>query len=382
MIFRSILGLLPCLIHCIAYKLSRHVRESRGSISMMQNAITDNFYTDIGGMKVSKLGIGTWAWGDALYWNYNATQDSALQATFNISLDYGVNLFDTAEIYGNGKSELLVGRFLRQYESVEKRNHVSLATKFAPNPLRVGKESVIAACKDSLDRLGVNQISLYQIHFPGLWQNEAYWDGLAECYHQGLVRAVGVSNYGPKQMINIHKILKSRGVPLATNQVPFSLLSRSAETNGVLRTAQELGVKVIAYSPLAQGILTGKFNNSNLPTGPRSLNSRVALFAVSSLLREMSDIAEERGKSMSQIALNWCIAKGTIPIPGARTVAQAIDNCGALGWDLEREEVLRLDLKDNNCGSVTFVVIVIVIVIVSFTVINVGREGLFDVYSL
>ena len=104
----------------------------------------------------------------------------------------------------------------------------------------------------------------------GMWQNKAYWEGIARCYDKGLIKAVGVSNYGPEALKTVHKFLDDRGVPLSTNQIQFSLLSRSAESDGLLRTASDLGVSILAYSPLAQGILTGKFDQSNLPAGPRS----------------------------------------------------------------------------------------------------------------
>jgi len=223
------------------------------------------------------------------------------------------------------------------------------ATKFAPLPWRFRAKNVADACRDSMDRLGVNSIDLYQIHWPGIL-NDAFWDGLADCYQQGLVKNVGVSNYGPQLLKRAHSALKVRGVPLTSNQIQYSLLCRQQETNGALEAALDLNVTTLAYSPLAQGILTGKFSNGNLPTGPRSSMVRNIVPQVTGLLDDLKDIAETRNKTMSQVALNWAMAKGTVPIPGARTIKQAKDNSGALGWFLELDEVARLDKSANKCG--------------------------------
>lgn len=212
-------------------------------------------------VSMPRLGTGTWAWGDKLFWGYNSSQDGSLLQAYNASLSQGVNLFDTAEFYGIGKSELLLGRFNRQTYS-ESSVKPFFATKFAPLPYRFEKSAVVEACLESRDRLGVSQIDLYQIHWPMPLKNDIYWEGLAECYHKGYVKSVGVSNYGPKLLRSAHSYLKSLGVPLATNQIQYSLLCRTQESNGVLRTAEEIGVTTLAYSPLAQGILTGKFKLS------------------------------------------------------------------------------------------------------------------------
>lgn len=218
-------------------------------------------------LEVSALGIGTWAWGDKAFWGYNSSQDAALYETFQTCVSKGINFFDTAEIYGLGKSELLLGRFAR-----ESGVKVQMATKFAPIPVpwRLSASSVVDACADSNDRLGVSKSAIYQLHWPLLFQNDKYLDGLATCYEKGLCVGVGVSNYGASQLRYAHKKLASRGIPLVTNQISYSLLARSPESNGIIKAANELGVRILAYSPLAQGILTGKFNENNIPTGVSS----------------------------------------------------------------------------------------------------------------
>lgn len=310
-----------------------------------------------GKVSISKLGIGTWAWGDKFYWNYESGQDASLKEVFDYCVkEGGVKFFDTAEVYGLGRSELLCGRFRRQLSAEDNRESVVLASKFAPLPFRLGSNCVVSACQDSLDRMGVEKMGLYQLHWPALFQNEAYWDGLAKCYERGLIESVGVSNYGQNQLRTVHKFLADRGIPLASNQIQYSLLSRQADNNGLKRAAQELNVTILAYSPLAQGLLTGKYDATNLPRGPRSAVVRVNLPRVKGLLDILKDIAVSKSESqnldvsMSQVALNWCISKGTVPIPGARSLKQAVDNCATLKWTLDDEEVKLLDDKANSSG--------------------------------
>lgn len=310
-------------------------------------------------VKISNMGIGTWAWGDKFFWNYKTGEDEELQNVFNYCSQAlkddskTLPLFDTAEIYGFGRSELLLGRFQRNLSS--QLNSVAFATKFAPLPWKIGSDIVVQSCKESLDRMGVAKMALFQLHWSQPWQDENYWEGLAQCYKLGLVDCVGVSNYGPVQLRKVHKYLKDRGVPLATNQIQYSLLCRSPE-NDLLKTASELGVSILAYSPLAQGILTGKFTLTNLPDGPRKLLVGFNLLKSNELLKTMKEIAELKTQvlgfevSLSQVAINWCIAKGTIPIPGARNMRQAIDNCNALKWSLDEPEVVKLDIKSKESG--------------------------------
>jgi aryl-alcohol dehydrogenase-like predicted oxidoreductase len=157
-----------------------------------------------------------------------------------------------------GYSEVLCGRFAREYKG-SSPNEVLVATKFAPLPHRFldGRKAVSKALRGSLERLGTDSADLYQLHWPGFFADADFWDGLADAYDSGLVRAVGVSNYSEKRLREVHKALAARGVPLATNQVQYSLLHRTPE-KGVLQACDELGVKILAYSPLAQGCLTGR----------------------------------------------------------------------------------------------------------------------------
>jgi pyridoxine 4-dehydrogenase len=191
-----------------------------------------------------------------------------------------------------------------------------------------------------------------------------YWDGIAECYHRGLIRNVGVCNYGPTLIEQCHKALAERSVPLASNQIAFSLLGRKNGSLATIEKCNKLGVKVLAYYPFAMGLLTGKYSRNTLvPKDAQSGMLDVSLTtqkksslelqdllryandeSFASLIDCMSAIAARRGKTIPQVALNYIISKGVIPIPGCRTVSQLEDNLGAMGWRLSKTEMMRLEL--------------------------------------
>jgi aryl-alcohol dehydrogenase-like predicted oxidoreductase len=168
---------------------------------------------------------------------------------------------------------------------------------------------------------------------------------LADAVELGLTRAVGVSNYNTDQLRRAHAVLAKRGVLLASNQVEYHLLNRKIEKNGLLDICHEMGISLIAYSPLGQGVLTGKYSPENPMKGVRGRRySSTYLGQLQPLIKLLEEIGHEQGdKTPSQVALNWVIQKGAIPIPGAKNARQAEDNAGALGWSLSEDEVARLD---------------------------------------
>ena len=253
----------------------------------------------------------------------------------------GLSLFDTAEAYGRGTSETLLGGMIRD-ESAD----VQVATKFSPFPWRAGRQGPLRrALAASLDRLGQSRVELYQLHFPlPVLSNRAWLHDLAAAQRDGLIGAVGVSNYGPRDLRSAHQILADQGVALATNQVEYSLLNRKPERSGLVELCAELGVTIIAYSPLAQGLLTGKYTPENPPPGIRGLRyRRRRLAALAPLIERLTAIgAEHGGRTPAQVALNWLIAQGTVPIPGAKTAEQARHNAGGAGWSLSPTEVSEL----------------------------------------
>ena len=299
------------------------------------------------GVRVTPLGIGTWQWGDSMMWGYGKNYAEAeIRAAFDASLAAGITFFDTAELYGQGKSERFLGRFISGHG-----NRPIVATKFMPLPWRLGKGALVAALRKSLDRLRLPQVDLYQIHWPFPPRPVEFWvDGLADAVAAGLTRAVGVSNYNAEQTRRAHAVLARRGVPLASNQVEYSLLQRAPERNGLLAACRELGVTLIAYSPLAKGMLTGKYTPANPPPGLRGRRYRGDYLAriqpLIGLLREIG--AAHGGKNPNQVALNWLICKDAIPIPGAKNARQVQENAGALGWRLTADEVAALDAASER----------------------------------
>ncbi|MDZ8053215.1 MAG: aldo/keto reductase [Aulosira sp. ZfuVER01] len=302
-------------------------------------------------LSLPTMGCGTWAWGNQLLWGYDQSMDEELQAVFNLCVSNGVTLFDTGDSYGTGKlkgrSEILLGKFSRAYQGINSEK-ICIATKLAAYPWRWTRQSMIQAGKASAQRLGRN-VDLVQMHWSTAnyapWQEERLLDGLADLYEQGLVKAVGLSNYGPKRLQRVYKKFSDRGVAIATLQVQYSLLSTYPVTQlGLKEVCDEMGIKLIAYSPLGLGLLTGKYSKTGpLPKGIRGLLFRQLLPGIDPLLACLREIAQSRNKTMSQVAINWCSSKGTIPIPGAKSLKQAQENIGALGWHLDSGEIAALD---------------------------------------
>lgn len=306
-------------------------------------------------LSLPTMGCGTWAWGNKLLWDYDESKDQQLQDVFNFCVDHGVTLFDTGDSYGTGKlkgrSEKLLGEFSREYQGQDKDN-ICIATKLAAYPWRLTRQSMVVACRASAQRLG-KPVDLVQMHWPTAnyapWQENALLDGLADLYEQGEVKGVGLSNYGPKRLKEVYQKFAQRGVPIYTLQVQYSLLSTyPIKELGLKAICDELGIQLIAYSPLTLGLLTGKYGDGVFPKGIRGLLFRYLLPGIKPVLNTLETIANNRNKTLSQIALNWCLCKGTIPIPGAKNIKQAQQNIGALGWRLNESEVAELDQASNQ----------------------------------
>ena len=307
-------------------------------------------------LSLPQMGCGTWAWGNRLLWGYDQSMDEELQNVFNLAVSRGVTLFDTGDSYGtgklNGRSEQLLGKFSAAYQGPHQAD-ICLATKLAAYPWRWTRHSMVSAGKASIERLG-RKIDLVQMHWPTAnyapWQEGPLLDGLGDLYEQGLARGVGLSNYGPKRLRQVYDKFANRHIAIATLQVQYSLLSTyPVDELGVKEVCDELGIQLIAYSPLALGLLTGKYTeNGPFPKGFRGLFFRQMLPKIRPLLNGLQAIANTRQKTMAQVALNWCMCKGAIPIPGAKTVQQMEQNLGALGWQLSDGEVAQLDQLTNQ----------------------------------
>lgn len=291
-------------------------------------------------------GVGTWAWGDSSTWGMGTTDRTYTEATigeaFDASLEAGITLFDTAEVYGKGESERIIGRLLAARPGARER--VVLATKFMPMPYKLDVvRELRRSLEGSLRRLGVEQVDLYQLHGPiSLRSKAALAEALAQVQRAGLTRAVGVSNYSVREMTAIHRELAKRGVPLASNQIELSLLRRTPETSGLLAACARLGVVPLAYSPIGQGRLTGKYSSANPIPSSRNLSDH-PMAKVDEVVGVLRRVAEANDRTPAQVALRWTIEKGAVPIPGAKNAEQAAQNAGALGWSLSAEDVAALD---------------------------------------
>jgi aryl-alcohol dehydrogenase-like predicted oxidoreductase len=264
------------------------------------------------GIHVLPLGIGTNKWRRA--------DRAAVLETYRAINDAGACMIDTAEIYF---SERVMGDCLRTGAG-----RAVIATKFFPFPGRTSPRRLMSGLDGSLARLGLKTIDLYYVHFPlPLIDVKIFAEGLIEAAKSGKTRAVGVANFGAEQMRRIADHLAKAGIPLAANQVHYSLLRRQAETNGVLDACRELDVALVAYFPLASGRLAQ-------PDG-----------SATALMTRLAEIARARNASISQVALNWLLARDShiIPIPGATKPHHARENLGALTWRLSEAEFDAID---------------------------------------
>jgi aryl-alcohol dehydrogenase-like predicted oxidoreductase len=258
-----------------------------------------------------------------------------------VSLEAGVNLFDTAAQYSLGAAERRLGELARGKD-------VLIATKF-PSGFSFDPKDFPKEVEATLARLERSSIDLYQHHYPnGRISIPALMDRVADAVEAGEVKAVGVSNYSVVQMRAAHAALARRGIPLASNQVQYSLLYRKPEVDGMLEACRELGITLIAYSPLGMGMLTGKYSTQHRAGGffRRVLPNfnRKAMLAVQPVLSLLNAIAEKYSKTPSQVAIRWLIEnEAVLPIPGAKNGKQAAENAGALSFKLTEQEVDKLN---------------------------------------
>lgn len=324
------------------------------STSIKQAVQEDQVELGKTGIKVNSLAIGAWQWGDKSFWGYDTYGgygEDEIRKAYQGIVDSGLNFVDTAEVYGFGKSEKYLGEFQK-----DTNTSVKIATKFGPLPWRFTSDAPVKALKASLERLDQKSVDLYQIHWPGFpilnaWANDAFCKGLVKCQKQGLAKAVGVSNYNVKRLQRAHDVMKAEGGVLTSDQVQFSLLYRKHEKEGLLAKAKELGVSVIAYSPLSQGLLTGKYTaGGDKPGGPRlAIFTDDKLEKLAPLIGLMKDIGSGHGgKTPAQVAINWVICKGAIPIVGSKSYEHAQSAAGALGWRLSPDQVSALDAASDS----------------------------------
>ena len=300
-------------------------------------------------LRVPRMGVGAMVWGDpkglarlhpakTAYGGADGIEEE--RRAVEVSIEAGVNLFDTAAMYSGGAAEQRLGELTHGKDAI-------IATKY-PSGFSFKVEEFPKELEMSLARLGRNSIDLYQHHYPNAKISiPRLMEQLANAIESGKVKAVGVSNYSAEQMREAHAALAKRGIPLASNQVEYSLLNRKPEVTGILDACRELGITLIAYTPLAGGRLTGKYSAQNRASGffRRILPqySRKAMEEMQPVIKLLREIGERYSKTPSQVALRWLIENPVVlPIPGAKNGKQAMDNAETLKFSLTTEEVEML----------------------------------------
>ena len=310
------------------------------------------------GLMLSPVGLGTWQFSKrqnmaGKFWP--TLSDEQSYAIIETSYKHGANWFDTAELYGNGESERTLARGLKK--AGISNEEVYIATKWSPIFRTAG--SILKTIDDRLNALDGYSISLHQVHNPMSFSPVAKeMQNMAKLVVDDKIKYVGVSNFSAKQMRKAHTELKKYGYVLASNQVHYSLLKRKIEFNGVMETAKELGIAIIAYSPLAQGALTGKYHQS-----PETLKSkegfrkRMPMFKQKSLeksrplIEKLKQIAQIHEVTPAQVALNWLLhfhGEQVFVIPGASKPEQAESNAGAMNFRLSEPEMKLLDEESRK----------------------------------
>ncbi len=294
------------------------------------------------------LGVMQFAGGAGIFgMMFPEISQETMNGIIKTALDGGINWFDTAEIYGRGRSERGLANALR--DAGKKDDEVIVATKWLPM-FRTAR-NIPRTISNRTHFLDGYSIDLYMVHQPwGFSPPEAEMDAMADLVQAGKVRSVGVSNFNAGQMRRAHMALQKRGLPLAVNQVQYSLLHRKIETNGVLAAAKELGVTITAWSPLASGLLTGKFHKnpeilSQTPFG-RRIQLRREIERSRPLIQALEEIAIKHDATLAQIALNWLIhfqGEAVVAIPGASKAKQAEESAGVMTFKLSNDEMNRLD---------------------------------------
>jgi aryl-alcohol dehydrogenase-like predicted oxidoreductase len=304
---------------------------------------------------VTPVGLGTMEFaggGGLIGFMFPTIEQSDKNAIVKAALEGGINWFDTAELYGNGISEKSLAAALK---AAGKTNEdVVVATKWMP--LLRTANNLPKSISTRLNYLDGYRIGLYMIHQPYSFSSpEAEMEAMAGLVNAGKIQSVGVSNFNPDRMRRAHATLKKLGLPLAVNQVRYSLLHREIEFDGILETAKELGITIIAYTPLASGMLSGKYHQNpellkKQPLFRRGMMQR-ELETSRPLVKVMQEMAQKYHVTAAQIALNWVInvhGDTIVTIPGATKIQQAKEAAGAMDFKLTPDELGQLDTLSRN----------------------------------
>lgn len=301
-------------------------------------------------IKITPIGLGAWQFSQGQSFNrfiWSSLTESDQNAIVKAALDGGINWFDTAEMYGFGRSER--GLSLALQTAGLSDGQVVIATKW--NPIGRTAASINKTIDKRKENLAPFSVDLYQVHNPYSFSKpEEEMEAMAGLVLARQIKAVGVSNFNAGNMLRAHSRLQAHGLPLASNQVKYSLLDRKIEGNGVLESARALGITIIAYTPLEWGLLTGKFHDkpdlvSALPLARRVVVRR-KLDSSAPVVAALKEIAANYAATPAQIALNWLInfyGDSIVAIPGASKPRHAQEAAGTMAFTLSEEEMARLD---------------------------------------
>ena len=301
-------------------------------------------------MIMTKIALGTWAWGAGAFGGDSVfgsnTDVENLKPVFDAAMKAGLNLWDTATVYGMGESEKILAKLSHDY----KREEVQISTKFTPQLAQVYENSVEKMADASLDRMGLEYIDIYWIHNP--MDVERWTPGLIPLLESGKVRRVGVSNHNISEIKHANEILSKAGFKVSAVQNHLSLLYRSSIHGGVLDYCKENDIEFWAYMVLEQGALSGKYNKENpLPAeSDRGRKYNPILGQLTALTDEMTAIGQKYGASCSQVGIAWAIAKGTVPIIGATKERHVIEAAEAAKIQLTQDEAARLEALADATG--------------------------------
>ncbi|MFV5405934.1 aldo/keto reductase [Acinetobacter sp. 228] len=294
--------------------------------------------------KLPKVALGTWSWGtgfaggDTVFGNH--LSDSQMAEIFSKAMQQGLNLWDTAPVYGMGSSEMALGKLIRQYP----REGIIISTKFTPQIAdEQSAEPVTAMLNASLERLGVQDIDIYWIHNPA--DVERWTPGLIPLLQDGKIKQVGVSNHSLKQINRVNEILKPAGFSVSAVQNHYSMLYRSSEEAGILDYCHQNNMTFFAYMVLEQGALSGRYDSQHpMPAGSdRAETYNNVLPQLEKLTAAMKEMGDQKNASVAQIAIAWAIAKGTLPIIGVTKVDHVTDAARAAEIQLSADEMVTLE---------------------------------------
>lgn len=309
-------------------------------------------------LQLTVIGFGSWAIGGG-DWKFGWGPQDEREAidAIHAAVDQGINWIDTAAVYGGGKSEQLVGQALRQLSPDRRPIVATKCGRVMRDPETIDKvlkrDSVIAECEASLERLGIDCIDLYQLHWPEPDEDiEEGWSALVELKRQGKVRHIGVSNHHVTQMQRLQAIH-----PIASLQPPYSLIRREVETEILAYCAQQQ-IGVVVYSPMYKGLLTGAFTPQRLAALPESDHRKrdpdfqpPQVDAHLALVEALRPIAERRGRSLAELAIAWVLRRPevTAAIVGSRRPDQVAQTVAAADWQLDAEELQQIDEALARC---------------------------------